>query len=78
MPLYLVASAICPWWVVVPFGIVIATLPYGAPVAIIGGVILDALYGTPLPILFNFQYVYTLLFVVVVVLIELLSDRVVD
>ena len=72
--LFLVSLVFLPWWVSVPLGIIAATTKYGGPIAVFGGVVLDAVYGTPIDILFGFQYVYTTLFLLVVLLVYVLSD----
>lgn len=76
--LYLVSALIMPWWFVVPFGIVVATLSWGIPVALLGAILMDTFFGAPVATLYDFQYVYTAIFLLACALVTLLFERVVD
>lgn len=76
--LFLLSALALPWWFVVPFGIVVSTLSGGVYVAIGGGVLLDQLYGAPIPLLGDTSAIYTITFMCIALFITFLSERVVD
>lgn len=67
-----------PAWVSVVLGIMVATFPWGAALAILGGIVLDALFSAPIVALYGFEYVYTALFMCIALIAYVVRDRVVD
>ncbi len=76
--LFILSLLTLPWWVFMPLGIIVAGLPGGALVALAGGVVLDATYGSALVPLGGFSYLYTALFLLVVIAMQVLSKRIAD
>lgn len=76
--LFVVSLISAPWWVVVPLGIILTTIPLGIPVAVLGGVYLDAVFGAPIASLGGMAHLYTALFVGAGLLSTLIAGRVVD
>lgn len=76
--LFLISVFTMPWWFVVPFGIVLSALPYGGFVALLGGALLDSYVGVPIAALFNFEYLYTTVFLIVIVAMEVIAPRIAD
>lgn len=76
--LFFLSILFAPWWLTVPLGIIILLEPWGMPVAVFGGVLVDVLFGTPIASLGGFAYLYTLLFVCGGLTVLYLRSRVVD
>lgn len=76
--MFLVSALFLPWWFTVGIGIFISTLPYGAVVAIFGGLLMDLSFGAPLLPLFGLEYLYTALFITIAGAMALLEGRVLD
>lgn len=51
-----------PWYVTVPLGIMLMILFGAYAEAIIGGILLDGMFGTGIAVLAGISYLYTLLF----------------
>lgn len=75
---FLVSAVLLPWWVSVLFGIGVTLYPGSGVVLLIGGVIMDTLFGAPIATLGGFAYLYTVLFSIIAAVVYLLRDRVVD
>ncbi len=75
---FLFSALFFPWWVSVPFGILVTLYPGGYVIALLGGVSMDTVFGAPLATLGGFAYLYTALFALSSVLVYILRDRVVD
>lgn len=62
--LFFAAVVFLPWYASVPLGIILIAY-WGAYVeAIVGGVVLDALFGAPIASLHGFACLYTALFII--------------
>ncbi len=58
---FIMSAVTAPWWVTVPFGIaLISKGVYG--IVVLGGIIMDYLFGMPVEALGGFSFVYTALF----------------
>lgn len=61
---FFVSIVALPWFVSVPLGVLIIAL-WGASVeAVIGGIMLDSMFGAPIQALAGFPFLYTTLFLV--------------
>ncbi len=56
----------CPWWLTISLGILLLSLFEAGITVISGGVLMDGVFGAPLPLLGGFHYLYTALFIVLV------------
>lgn len=70
------AIIFAPWWIAVVVALFIAPYRYGSAVIIIGGAVMDSLYGTSIQALWGFSHIYMLLFVVLALCTYLIHDRV--
>jgi len=62
LPLLFFASILFfPWWLSVFLALVLS-IPHDAYEVLLGGVLMDALYGAPVPALFDLPIIFTLLF----------------
>ena len=69
-------AAVGLWWVVYPIGI-FGSLRYRRFYELlISGIVLDVIYSAPRARLFNFQYLYTLIAVVIFLVIIILKTKV--
>lgn len=66
--LFFASILFLPWYFSVVIGIFIISQWKAYTSAIIGGILLDTLYGGPIITLYGFAYIYTGLFVVLVIL----------
>lgn len=60
---FFLSSILLPWYVPVFLGGLLIALWGGYVEVIIGGIIMDTLFGTSIPLLYGFAYLYTALFV---------------
>ncbi len=54
---------VAPWWLTICCGLFLLSFFESAVVVIIGGVLMDLIFGTPIPALGGFHYLYTTLFI---------------
>lgn len=67
-----------PWWVSVLLSIFLLALFQAGIMVIVGGIMMDILFGAPVDILSGFQYLYTALFLFLALLTLYLKARVSD
>ncbi len=63
-----------PWWVSVFLGVLLLFAGEGYEV-LFGGVLLDVLYGAPLPFFFHFPALYTALFSLLFLFVRVVKPR---
>lgn len=61
--LFLGMVFVAPWWASIAFALVLLVCGNNTFVVVLGGVIMDLTFGTPIASLGGFQYLYTTLFV---------------
>ena len=57
-----------PWWAVFFLGILFLALFQAYALVVMGGVLMDLLFGIPEPAVFGFSYLYTLVFALLALL----------
>lgn len=62
--LFFASILFLPWYISVFIGVVIIARWHAYVSAIIGGIILDSMFGAPIVALHNFAYIYTILFII--------------
>lgn len=62
VPLFIISIFVAPWWVIMPLGITVLTLPFGVWIVVPGALVLDYWYGIPIHPLFGLEYLYTIFF----------------
>lgn len=67
-----------PWWVSVFFGVVLLAVWRAYVSVILGAIILDVVFGSPLAVFGGFAYVYTLIFVTLSVLVLFLHKAMLE
>ncbi len=60
--IFLLSIILMPWWVSVLFGVFLIFHIEGYYEVIVAGFVLDYMYSAPTEIFYNFQFVYTLIF----------------
>ncbi len=55
-----------PWWISIAAGIWIASISERSVPLIVGGMLMDMLFGAPIPALFGFNFLYTTIFLLIV------------
>ncbi|MES2135266.1 MAG: hypothetical protein V4449_03445 [Patescibacteria group bacterium] len=60
------SAVVANWWLTVLIGIVLIGLFQAYITLILGGVLMDVLFGAPMAPLWGFQYLYTALFLILV------------
>lgn len=75
---FLLSALLLPWWATVLLGIAVIGIYRSYAVAIIGGIMMDLLFGIPQPALFGFAYVYTLLFAILSAVAFYLDRRILE
>jgi len=73
----LVASFFVPWWFVLFLAVIVFFL-YGAPELLIVGVVLDALHAEPQSTFFGSEFVFTLIFLALFILILQIKKRLIN
>ncbi|TAJ16081.1 hypothetical protein EPO56_00060 [Patescibacteria group bacterium] len=61
--LFLGMVFVAPWWMSVLFAILLLVMGNNGFIVVIGGIIIDLTFGTPIHSLGGFQYLYTTLFI---------------
>ncbi|OGG44282.1 hypothetical protein A2841_02800 [Candidatus Kaiserbacteria bacterium RIFCSPHIGHO2_01_FULL_48_10] len=62
VPFFFASVIVGPWWISVMLGIlVVSTCRQYLPV-IAGGILMDTLFGAPIPVLLGFDFLYTAVF----------------
>jgi hypothetical protein len=69
------AAFFLPWWLVVPLGVALTLHARHAYELLALGVVLDALYGLPIPALWGFRFPFTLLCTALFLAAEFLKPR---
>lgn len=59
---YILSAVLLPWWITVFLAVILLAYFKAYGVVVFGGILMDLLYGAPQPALFEFQYIYTLVF----------------
>lgn len=59
---FFAAVLFLPWFVVVPLGIALIAYYHAYLSVIIGGILLDSLFGAPIGVFSGFSFLYTALF----------------
>lgn len=75
---YIVSSVFLPWWVTVALGIALVVHFKLWWVAILGGLLMDLVFGAPIAALGGFAYLFSLLFVVLSLLALMLRQRMLE
>ena len=76
--IFVCAALFLPSLVLVPLAVFVATTPLGPGALVIAGVLRDGIYGTPIPALGNFQFVYTSVFLCAALVALAIQRRVMD
>lgn len=76
--LLLLSIVLLPWWVTVTLGVVSIVFFNLWYFAIMGGLVMDLAFGTPIALLGGFAYVYTCLFVGLSLLAMVLRGRMLE
>ena len=76
--LFLLSALLAPWWVTVPYGIVVVAYARSPWAAILGGLIMDVTFGAPIASLGGFSYLYTALFAFLSLIAVLLRSRMIE
>lgn len=70
--------ALAPWWVSVALGVLLVAYFDAALSVLVGGVLLDVLHGAPIHIFGGFAYLYTSIFIVLVIVRMVLKKSIVE
>jgi|GEM_PF-1014394 len=75
---FLVSALLLPWWSTVILGILLLGFYRSYAVVVTGGVLMDLIFGVAQPALFGFAYIYTAMFLVLVLLSMYLNTRILE
>lgn len=75
--LFLSIVAFAPWWVVVIFAIALTFYFPNYYEIIVAGVLLDAIYGTPQTLFFDSALFFSLGFLIIFLLVNILKKRII-
>ncbi|MES2014285.1 MAG: hypothetical protein V4437_00530 [Patescibacteria group bacterium] len=59
---FFASACMCPWWLTVFLGVILLALFGNVPLVVIGGLLMDFIFGAPIPSLLGFSYLYAMLF----------------
>ncbi len=76
--LFFISVFVTPWWVIVPLGIVLLAYFEAYLSVLLGGLIVDTLFGVPLSGVFGITYFYTAVFVILIFSTLLLRLRLLE
>lgn len=75
---YFLSVFTLPWWALIVLGVLLIAYYEAYVSVLIGAFLFDTLYGVPMIQLFNFSYLYTAIFVVLVVVAYMLRTRLLE
>ncbi|MFQ5540888.1 MAG: hypothetical protein ACE5F4_01435 [Candidatus Paceibacteria bacterium] len=67
-----------PWWMMAALGILMIAYFEAYLSVLLGTLLFDALFGTPVPLLFGIAHMYTYMFVALILLAVLLRRRLLE
>lgn len=65
--IFFVSVLFAPWWLSVALAVLLLSFFKAYFEVIVGGVIMDSVFGAPIMSLFNIEFLYTILFTILVV-----------
>ena len=78
VPFFFASVLVGPWWVSIGVGILIASLSQRYIPLIFGGMLMDMLFGAPVPAFFDFSFLYTAMFTLIAICAFYFRDRILE
>ncbi|XKT74317.1 MAG: hypothetical protein ACJKTH_03105 [Patescibacteria group bacterium UBA2163] len=70
--------ALAPWWVSIALGILLIAYFDAVPSVLIGGLLLDVLHSAPIHMFGGFAYLYTGIFIILIIIRIALQKSIVE
>jgi hypothetical protein len=78
VPFFFASILLGPWWLTVLTGIVVVSFCESYVPLILGGMLMDILFGAPVPVLFGLSFLYTAVFTVMALSAFFFRDKILE